>query len=192
MRRGFRRRGGRRTTVLRKDSRSISESISYRCTKLPKYLSQSFFEFGIDNHVLVEAKVSMGKLRKGGDVVIGVILPTGRQRGIGIVFVLLSWSRRRRGSRRGRCRRRRGRRGRWRGSLAGVRRRFGFGLLVLRRSMRCEWARSETLLLPVPYKVPQEKTLASNRRPENPGGLYNVSGEDTRTCPATGLPGPLV
>ena len=51
------RRAGRRFGGLGKDTRAISEGISDGSAELPQDLAESFFEFLVDDYMLVDAEV---------------------------------------------------------------------------------------------------------------------------------------
>ena len=56
---------------------AVRKGISNRCSELPEDLSEGFFELRIDDHMLIVSESRRGKLRKGRDFQIRILIPVG-------------------------------------------------------------------------------------------------------------------
>ena len=60
---------------LGEHARAVGKSISDRGSKLPQYLPQGFFEFLVDQYMLIDAEISRRKILECLYIVVGVFIP---------------------------------------------------------------------------------------------------------------------
>lgn len=69
---------------LREHARAVGEGIPNWGSEFPQDLPQGFFEFIVDHDMLIDAKISRGKILKGLYVIVGVFIP---------IWGQIAWSR---------------------------------------------------------------------------------------------------